>query len=267
VGEALNKVQRRRQAKIKLAELMNKSEQVVVIHYSCESFYDRPDGSSPRITSIAVRNLESSQTTSFSIHQVAEREGYSASALEEHYNQLEKLMLEEFYDYVRRHSSHTWLHWNMRDINYGFPAIEHRFKVLQGEPIELHESKLVDLSRLLISIYGVDYIQSPRMKNLIEKNHIMHKDFLDGKSEADAFTNGQYVKLHQSTLRKVDAFANIIELAADNSLKTSSTWRNIYGSYPTAFIELIKENLIISVLVGVVSFASAVIGIFTWLTK
>ena len=89
---------------------MSKSDQVIVIHYSCESSYDRPDGSSPRMTSIAVRNLDSGQTTSFSIHQIAERKGYSASALEQHYNELEKLMLEEFYDFVGRHSSHIWLH-------------------------------------------------------------------------------------------------------------------------------------------------------------
>lgn len=37
MGEAWNKVQKRRQAKIKMAELMSKSNQVIVIHYSCES--------------------------------------------------------------------------------------------------------------------------------------------------------------------------------------------------------------------------------------
>lgn len=88
MGEAWNKVRKRKQAKVRLKELMSKSDQVIVIHYSCESFYDRPDGSSPRITSIAVRNLESGQTTSFSIHQVAERKGYSANVLEKYYDQL-----------------------------------------------------------------------------------------------------------------------------------------------------------------------------------
>jgi hypothetical protein len=149
----------------------------------------------------------------------------------------------------------------MRDINYGFPAIAHRFKVLQGVPEEVDDSKLVDLSRLLISIYGVSYIQHPRLKSLVEKNHITQKDFLDGNSEADAFKNKQYVKLHQSTLRKVDAFANIIERASDGSLKTDSTWKSIYGSYSAAFIELIQENPVISALVGLISFISAVIGI------
>ncbi|PZV08384.1 MAG: hypothetical protein DCF22_20365 [Leptolyngbya sp.] len=267
MGEAWSKVQKRRQAKIKLSELMSKSDQVIVIHYSCESFYDRPDGSSPRITSIAVRNLDSGQTTSFSIHQIAERKEYSATALEQHYNELEKFMLEEFYNFVSRHSSHIWLHWNMRDINYGFPAIAHRFKVLQGTPEDVGESKLVDLSRLLIAIYGVGYIQHPRLPSLVEKNQITHRDFLAGKAEADAFTNKQYVKLHQSTLRKVDVLANIVERAANGSLKTNSTWKDIYGGYPAAVIEIIKENPIISGLVGLIGFVSAVVGIITSFIK
>jgi len=267
MGEAWNKVQKRKKAKIKLAELISKADRVIVIHYSCESFYDRSDGSSPRITSIAVRNLEAGQTKSFSIHQVAERKGYSASALEQHYNQLEKLMLDEFYDYVRRHSSHVWLHWNMRDINYGFPAIAHRYQVLQGEPEEVNESKLVDLSPLLIAIYGNRYIEHPRLKSLVDKNHMTYRDFLDGKSEAEAFVNKQYVKLHQSTLRKVDNFADIVERAADGSLKTNSTWKNIYGNYPAAVVELIKENPIISALVGLIGFVSALIGIATVFIK
>jgi hypothetical protein len=267
MGEAWNKVQKRRQAKAKLSELMSKSDRVIIIHYSCESFYDRPDGSSPRITSIAVRNLDSGQTTSFSIHQIAERNGYSAIALEQHYNELEKLMLEEFYDFVSRHSSHIWLHWNMRDINYGFPAIAHRFKVLQGKPEDVNESKLVDLSRLLIAIYGADYIQHPRLTSLVENNQITYRDLLVGKAEADAFTNKQYVKLHQSTLRKVDILSSIVERAADGSLKTNSTWKDIYGGYPAAVIEIIKENPIISGLVGLIGFISAVVGIITLFIK
>ena len=267
MGEALKKVQKLKQAKIKLATLMNKAENVIIIHYSCESFYDRPDGSSPRITSIAVRNLESSQTTSFSIHQVAERKGYSANALEVHYNELEKLMLEEFYEYVRYHGSHIWLHWNMRDINYGFAAISHRFKVLQGEPEKIDDSRMVDLSRLLISIYGDNYIQHPRLEKLAEKNCIANRDLLDGQSESEAFVNKQYVKLHQSTLRKVGIFANIVERASDGSLKTNSTWKSIYGSYPIALMELIRENPIIIAVVGCVGFISAVVGIVTWLVK
>ena len=54
---------------------------VWVIHYSCESFYERTDGRSPRITSIAIRKLDAGQTVSFSIHQVAEVDGIDLSGM------------------------------------------------------------------------------------------------------------------------------------------------------------------------------------------
>lgn len=135
MGQASGRIHKRRQAKKTIEKLMQQSDQVLVIHYSCESFYDRPNGSSPRITSIAVRNLDSGQTRSFSIHQMAERKSYDLNTLEEHYSQLEKLMLDEFFEFVNAHSNYNWLHWNMRDIHYGFLAIAHRYKVLSRKSI------------------------------------------------------------------------------------------------------------------------------------
>jgi hypothetical protein len=73
MGKVLKAIQRKRRAQTKLASLLENPEHCILIHYSCESFYDRTDGSSPHITSLAVRNLGSAQTTAFSIHQIAER--------------------------------------------------------------------------------------------------------------------------------------------------------------------------------------------------
>lgn len=56
-----------------LEDTFQQPEHTVVIHYSCESFYERDNPRSPRVTSIALRNLDSGQTKSFSIHLVAER--------------------------------------------------------------------------------------------------------------------------------------------------------------------------------------------------
>lgn len=59
----MSKVYKRQSiARKELDDIWDHPEQVSVIHYSCESFYDRTDGTSPRITSIAIRNLESGQT-------------------------------------------------------------------------------------------------------------------------------------------------------------------------------------------------------------
>ena len=204
MGEASKRLRRRHDAKQMLATIFDNSKNVVVVHYSCESFYDRADGSSPRITSIAVRNLGTGQTASFSIHQLAERDGLRIDEINTNYDKLEKKMLKEFYEFVAKHQNHIWLHWNMRDTNYGFPALAHRFKVFGGTPIEIHESQLCDLSRMLVSLYGIGYIAHPRLATLVALNHISDLNSLNGEQEAKAFVDGEYVKLHQSTLRKVD---------------------------------------------------------------
>ena len=83
--------------------------------------FDRPDGATPRITSIAVRNFASGQTESFSIHKVAELKHIPIVDIPGHYDSLEKEMLDEFSQYLQSNDHCIWVHWNMRDINYGFP--------------------------------------------------------------------------------------------------------------------------------------------------
>lgn len=257
MGNAIRRIQQRKKAINTISDLMTHAERVVIIHYSCESFYERTDGSSPRITSIAVRNLATGQTISFSIHQVAERERVSKGKIEPKYDRLERLMLDDFFEYIRGHLTHTWLHWNMRDINYGFQAITHRYRVLGGQPVEIHEANLADLARLVAAIYGIGYIGHPRLQKLVEKNKITSKDFLSGADEAAAFNNKEYVKLHQSTLRKVDLLAGIIERVDNRSFKTNATLKDLYGSYPEAAGEILKENWLISI----IAFISAIAGI------
>ena len=268
MAAGLWRIRRRREALKKLNEVMNNAEHVIVIHYSCESFYDRPDGSSPRITSIAVANLKSAQTNSFSIHLMAEREGVSPTAISSHYNELERLMLDEFYEYVRRHTGYKWLHWNMKNIHYGFQAIAHRYRVLGGEPLVVQETDLVDLPRLLYAIYGPRYARHPRLQYLVEKNRISAKDFLPGSEEAAAFKRGEYVKLHFSTLRKVDIIATIAQRAYDGSLRTDATWKDIYGFYPQAISEWLSEHWLVhlvGVVFAVIGFIASVVQIWEWL--
>jgi hypothetical protein len=119
-------------ARARLASIIQDAENAWVIHYSSESFYDRTDGSSPRITSIALRRLSSGQTLSYSIHQMAERKRIPLESITEKYHELEKLMLQDFYAHVGSHRGMKYLHWNMRDSNFGFGAIEHRFRVHGG---------------------------------------------------------------------------------------------------------------------------------------
>lgn len=253
-----------KRAKQQLADVFQTPEHTVVIHYSCESFYDRENPRSPRVTSIAVRNLDSGQTKSFSIHLVAERRGV-LNSIEAHYDDLEREMLEDFFRAVQQRLHCKWLHWNMRDANYGFEALENRLRALGGTPIAtVPEDKRVDLSRILVGIYGVAYISHPRIEKLMEKNSITAKDFLTGKQEADAFESKQFVKLHQSTLRKVDVLANFAGRAHAGDLKTLASWWDLNGRSVKAVGEWLREHWLIGALVALFGLAAAGARAWPW---
>ena len=95
-GEAGRRLNRRNEARRRLAELMQHPGQLNVIHYSCESF-DLTGGTSPRITSIAVQNMASGQSHSFSIHHASEEHDIGLRGIEEKYNVYEREMLDKFY--------------------------------------------------------------------------------------------------------------------------------------------------------------------------
>lgn len=255
-----HRLKKRKKALTDIQTLVENAANLLIIHYSCESFYDIKDGRTPRITSIAVRYFNTGQTETFSIHKVAEKKGFITD-IESHYDELEKIMLSDFYKFVKTHLNNNWVHWNMRDINYGFQAIDHRFSVLGGKPTTIPDSQKFDLARKLVDIYA-DYADHPRLEKLIEMNNITKKDFLSGAEEAKAFDELKYVELHRSTLRKVDIFHSILERVIDNSLKTKSKWNHIYGFTPQGIFVSIKDHWLFALISIVVGAAiSAIFGI------
>ncbi|MCX6021713.1 MAG: hypothetical protein NTZ05_08275 [Chloroflexi bacterium] len=253
------RIEIREQAKTRLDQIFRQPNLVNIIHYSCESFYDRPNGASPRITSIAVRNLGSGQTTSFSVHQRAEFEHIPFSEITVHYDRLEKKMLDEFYKYVGQNKNYTWIHWNMRDMNFGFPALEHRHRVLSGKPITIPDNKLFDLAVCLVEIHGPRYTKHPHLKSIMDLNGISALQFLSGKEEAAAFDAGEYVKLHQSTLRKVDIIAHIAERQWNGTLVTAAPFRDRYGASISGMIDLLNDHPVVKVL----TFISVIVTLIT----
>lgn len=235
---------------------------VWVIHYSCESFYDRTDGKSPRITSIAIRKLNSGQTISFSIHQIGELEGVPLDQIISQYDALELKMLQAYFQHISSHQGMKYLHWNMRDINYGFAAIEHRFKALGGAPFVIQDENKFDLARLLIDIYGVAYTGHPRLETLLKKNNIQPRDFLNGAGEAEAFEKQNYVGLHQSTLRKVDVIANIAGRVHDRSLKTNTSWWEMHGGRVRTAINWMAESRTFQLCAGLASIIGVGLAIY-----
>ena len=238
---------RQKAARTALDGIFAESSNVWVIHYSCEiCFYpNTPGGRSPRITSIALRRLDNGQTVSFSIHKVAETKGVATSDISKYYDCLEREMLQDFYKQLKNYQQMKFLHWNMRDSNYGFQAIEHRYRVLCRNDNDVYlvdDKDKTDLARLLVDIYGFGYIGHSRLEKLLEKNNISQLNFLTGAQEAEAFENKEFVALHQSTLKKVDVMANIAGRAHDRSLKTNSGWWDMHGGRIARVIAWITEN-------------------------
>ena len=223
-------MERQREARENLNFLSRRAEQVVVIHYSCESFYKTEGGRTPRISSIACRRFKSAQTRSFSIHQYSELPEFSTFNIQENYEDIERKLLREFFSYVEGCIESTyWLHWNMRDINFGFTALEHRFRVLGGNPSIISDDRKFDLARILVSCYGKKYAGHPRLESITQRNRITDRDMLPGKDEAYAFKDGEFTQLYQSTLRKVDVISNIAERAIDGSLVTDAPFWDQHG--------------------------------------
>lgn len=240
-------------------DIISNPKNYLIIHYSCESFVDKEDGRTPRITTIAVRYFDSCQTKTFSIHEVAEQRKIPINKIEENYDQLESEMLTHYFDFVQRHEQYKWIHWNMRDSNYGFYAIENRYKALDRQPIVISDDKKIDLARILIDCFGREYIGNPRMEKLVDKNHMTKLGFLTGKEEAEAFENKQYIRLRNSTLRKVDLFYSIIISAAEGKLQTNAKWKDIYGISMQGVYEALKERWWFNLIVFIVGL---IIGFF-----
>lgn len=257
-------LQIRAKAREQLSEARKQAHNTLIVHYSCESLDDKDDGRSARITSIAVRKLANGQATSFSLHKEAEKAKVDYAAISQHFDQLEHQMLSAFFDFVNEHRTHTWIHWNMRDANFGFQAINHRFEVLGGKPVEINDSNKLDLSRALSHIYGPKYIGHPRLATLLEKNDISMLDMLTGAMEAQAFKDAHFIALHKSTLRKVCCFEHVIDAVNNDQLKHEGKKWDLYGPGIKGLIPWIKDHPIYTA-IGFFTTAFAVVKIGMWL--
>lgn len=268
MGKELQKLKRRKAALKQIEDIEKKCDSALVIHYSCESFYDIKDGHTPRVTSIAIRNYSTGQTSSFSISKCAEQQGATVDEIDGRYDEFEKQMLDEYFDFIKSRHGYNFIHWNMRDINYGFQAIEHRYSVLGGTPFVIDDTRKFDLARAIIAIYGVGYIghkPNGRLHNLVELNKMTTRDALTGAEEAEAFNNKEFVKLHQSTLRKADILSNILERTIDGSLKTKATWWEINGVHPAILIEVATKHwlwTLLTVIATITGIFATIMGFF-----
>jgi len=247
-----------------IAKLKKENNKTLIIHYSCESFFNL-EGRTPRVTSICVKNRGNNSTKTFSIHLQAQFHKKELCCITDEENDfLEKQMLKEFFDFLKKHQTYNWVHWNMRNSSYGFEAIANRYRILGGTVKEIEDQFKFDLPRILSLIYTHDFEshgpipKKGQLLNLALRNKVSLRDALEGKEEAESFDNKEYLKLHMSTCRKVDVINEILTLEEKSKLKVKTKVVNIYGLTPKGISEIVKNN---SFLIAIYSFIIFIIGI------
>jgi hypothetical protein len=234
--------QRQRAAKARLAAMFAQPSTVYVVHYACQSFRSGDAQGSPRVAAIAVRNLDSGQTVSFSIHQELELAGIPQRAAAQYMDRLERAMLDRYFGFLAHDKGMRFVHWNMRDLTFGFAALEHRYARLGGVPYVLTEHQRHDLAIITTEIYGTDYLPRPHLKSLAAKNGVSLAGFLEGAEEADAFNRGALFPVLQSTQCKVTIIADVCHRIHDNTLATNaSQWTRNAGKLREA-AQLFHDN-------------------------
>lgn len=252
----------RNEARKILDKIEKSPELYYFIHYSCESFFDTKGSRTPRVCAIAIKSVATGQIESFSIHEYAEILGISSNEIESKYSEIEKVMLDSYFNFLNSHRDMNYIHVNMRDKNFGFRAIEQRYKVLKGKPFEVLDAKKVDFAILLKKLFGYNYIEHPRMENLYKLNNIQAPMFLSGQLEAAAFKAKEYMKLHQSTLAKVEVYCSLLNKVINKQLKTHAKFKDMYGITIQGIIDFCKNTWWIQLIWSiVVLFLGSLLGV------
>ncbi|MDQ0421726.1 hypothetical protein J2045_002766 [Peteryoungia aggregata LMG 23059] len=251
------------------ADVQKNPDRFYIIHYSSQSLFDAEANAgagalSPRITSVVVRHYESGQTVSFATHTVAEYLGVPWDEIEERYDKIERELLTHFYDWARDRREKYWIHWNMRNVTFGFEHLEHRYRVLtKKEPPSIPVEVRINLNDALKDRYGSDYAPDPRMPSLMDLNGPRIQGFLSGKEESEAFKAKDFIRMNASTIAKVGFFSYVISAALKGRLNTS-------GSGFLHFIDRLLEsrkNRGIATISAVIGLPTGLVQIVTWIAK
>jgi hypothetical protein len=214
-----------------LKEIKKHPERFYVIHYSSEHLFDENiQGGTPRITSVVISHFSTGQLQSFAIHTAADTLGIPRANVAAQYDAVEREMLRQLYQFMATRTQNFWVHWNMRSIVFGFEHLAHRYETLTGGTAAVPQIPIdhrINLNDVLRSKYGDDYAEHPQMINLMRLQGDLPMHFLTGEQESACFANQDFIRMHLSTISKVQFFGYVIKQMLKGKLKTvSREWAN-----------------------------------------
>jgi hypothetical protein len=212
-----------RKAREALERIKKHRKKCLIVHYACQSLYDDNDTHSPRIANIVVKDYDSDQTFSFAFHLVAEKLNVAKADITARMDDIERGLLEDFFDFVRQHPGNIWLHWNMTNLVFGFETLAHRYSVLTGKNApSIDMENRINLAEVVAGRYGPNYADVPHIPALMQLNGGIKRDFVPGAEEVDLFEHQEFARLHSSTMAKVGFFREVVDKLLDRKLKTKS---------------------------------------------
>ncbi|MDE5421741.1 hypothetical protein L3073_05940 [Ancylomarina sp. DW003] len=211
----------RRLGKARLKEILKDPSKVLIIHYSCAQYpdEDNDDAISPLITAIVIRALDDQINEHFSIHYEADKAGIIVENISDNLRELELQVLKSFNRFIKRHSDYIWVHWEMKNIHFGFPAIKHRFdKLFNGTKEQLHEipsHKNFNFYSILEFMYGEDFADLPdslsAMIKVNSRSGVLPIEYIDVEREGGEFERQNYSSILSSLDCKVSKIRGLLQ--------------------------------------------------------
>ena len=186
-------------------KLLNSSN-AFIIHYACNGLYNGTSPA-PSISCIIVCNITCKNKRRFCINDYLG---------EYNMKDAEKILLQNFANFINQNTDKYFVHWNMNSQQYGFGAIKTRCNEFGIEINSIPAKNKIDLSQIVEVIAK----EKLTLRQVLFFNDIPFEDFLNGKEELKAFYDRNFGKILESVHNKVIGLSMIIEDINKNSQTT-----------------------------------------------
>lgn len=246
----------------RISQIHADSNRTFLVHYACELF-DGAAGTPVRISGIAVRNLKSGQTMSWTVFGEAQRKKRTETLVQD-LDLLERSLLQAFSRHVRKFDDCTFIHWNMRDTKFGFTHLHRRASALGVKLYSLQDSCKFDLSNAIYKLFGDRHAKpiasdgtKGRIFSIAELNGISRLEAISGEEEGKAFIRGEHSKIESSTLRKLGIFSDIFDKLHRGNFKHEAPWRDTWALSLSAGIYSLRTHWAVALFIFLGAFAGA----------
>ncbi len=188
---------------------------VWTVHYACENFNllkDRP----AEISCVAFAEVTTGEVRAFAQADIGEPS--------------EEFVLQAFFKHLQETQQSLIVHWNMNNADFGFQAMESRWRFTQKTsvaPYAVPRTRLVDLDDLVGEIYGKGYADHPRLTSIAALNEYQSPNMLSGKDEAERLSTKSFNEIRRSVSEKAKLIAFILKRVIAGTLETKNGGRRV----------------------------------------